>query len=83
MVGFRADGRISDGTLMSENPTKPTAAVERLAYNTRELATAIGISPVSIWRLRQRGLLNPIPGLRHKLFSRAEVDRFLRGTATP
>lgn len=52
---------------------------ERLAYTKRELVDLLGVSPVSIYRLELRGLLRPIPGIRHKLFSVAEVQRFLAG----
>ncbi len=57
--------------------THPTTTVEKLAFNTAELCQAIGVSRVSLYRLEQRGLLHPVPGLRHKLYPRAEVDRFL------
>jgi Helix-turn-helix domain len=65
----------------TEPQLKPTASVEKLAYNTRELCAAIGVSSVTLWRLRQRGLIRPIAGVRHNLFARAEVERFLAGKA--
>jgi hypothetical protein len=49
----------------------------RLAYTIKELSSESGISRVSIYRLEARGLLRPNPALRHKLNSRAEVERFL------
>ena len=65
---------------MDEQPSPhPTPVVEKLAYNTAELCSALGISPVTIWRLNRRGLLRPIYGLRHKLYAKAEVQRFLSG----
>lgn len=36
-----------------------------------------GISPISVRRLVQRKLLKPNRALRHLVFSRAELDRFL------
>ena len=67
---------------MSNHPQlQPTASVEKLAYNTRELSQALGLSTVTLWRLTNRGLLRPIEGLRHKLYSKKEVERFLAGRA--
>ena len=64
---------------MNEQPTHPTATAEKLAYNTAELCSALGLCPTTIWRLNQRGLLRPIPGLRHKIYAKTEVQRFLAG----
>ena len=64
---------------MSEQNNIPASPVQKLAYNTRELAAALGICTVSLWRLEKRGLLRPVPGLRHKIYARTEVDRFLSG----
>jgi hypothetical protein len=68
--------------MKSTNTTIAAAAPEsseRLAYTKAELGAKLSLSPVSIYRLEQRGLLRPIPGIRHKLFSVAEVNRFLAG----
>lgn len=54
-------------------------SVARLVYSKAELCEALQISPVSAWRLEKRGLLMPVPGLRHKIYARAAVDRFLAG----
>ena len=59
--------------------TEHAPKIERLTYTKRELCAALRLSPVSIYRLEVRGLLRPIPGIRHKLFSVAEVTRFLAG----
>lgn len=56
--------------------------VERLTYTKREACIAIGVSEVTLWRLEKKGLLSPIPGLRHKLYSVAALRRFAeRGVA--
>ena len=72
--------------LMQSNETDTTTEaapkLERLAYTKSELGQALGLSPVTIYRLEQRGLLRPVEGIRHKLFSVTEVNRFLaRGAA--
>jgi len=58
------------------DPPKP-----KLAYSAKELATELGISKVSLWRLETRGLLRSMPYFRHKIYSREEVERLLRGQA--
>lgn len=62
------------------NPGGPEGepSLPRLAYTTRQTAEILGVSYVSIHRLVKRGLLRPNRALRHKLFSRAEIERFLR-----
>jgi hypothetical protein len=64
---------------MNAQPIQPTPTVEKLAYSTAELCSALGLCQTTLWRLNQRGLLRAIPGLRHKLYSKAEVQRFLAG----
>jgi predicted site-specific integrase-resolvase len=63
------------------NPeSKPgSQTVEKLAYSAKETCAAIGVSSVTLWRLSQRGSLRPVQGLRHRLFARAEIERFLSG----
>ncbi len=58
-----------------------TVPAQKLAYTLSELCAALGLCRVTLYRLEQRGLLRPVPGIRHKLYSRAEVDRFLNGRA--
>jgi len=52
-------------------------SASRLAFTLRETAGLLGISYVSVHRLIKRGLLRPNRALRHKLVSRAEIERFL------
>jgi len=56
-------------------PTPP----DRLAYNAAEAAAVLGISDTSLWRLEKRGLLKPVKHLRHRIYARTEIERFLRG----
>ena len=51
----------------------------RLAYTKKELCAEIGLSPTTIWRLELLGRIKPVPGMKHKIYSRAEVMRFLAG----
>lgn len=58
-------------------PVKPLR--QKLAYTLAELSVELGISKVSIYRLEARGLLKSLPYLRTKIYTRAEVEKFLRG----
>jgi hypothetical protein len=49
----------------------------RLTYTKAELCKALRLSPTTLWRLEQRGVLLPIAGLRHKIYPVAAVERFL------
>lgn len=55
---------------------RPVATV-RLALTTTEACTALGISSVSLWRLRKRGLIHPVAVLRTLLYPVKELERFL------
>ena len=57
--------------------------VPRLVYTKTELTKALGLSSITIYRLEQRGLLHPVQGIRHKLFTIAEVDSFLARREKP
>lgn len=56
--------------------TEASLAVERIAYNAAEACKALGVSSVTLWRLEKRGVLKPIPGLRHRLYSVESLRRF-------
>lgn len=65
-------------------PPGPTSAAvkpikQKLAYSLAELSVELGVSKVSIYRLEARGLLRSLPYLRTKIYSREEVEKFLRG----
>jgi len=52
---------------------------DRAAYKLDESCQILGgISKMSIYRLVERGLLRPNRALRHLIFSREELMRFLR-----
>lgn len=68
---------------MNRTENIPDAPLERLTYTKAELCKALRLSPTTLWRLEKKGLLEPIPGLRHKIFSRNAVERFIDGKATP
>lgn len=51
--------------------------VERLAYTADQVCAALQISKVTLWRLERRGLLRPVPHLRHKRYSASAITQFL------
>lgn len=58
-----------------------TVPNERLAYTAAETCAALGISATTLWRLERLGLLTPVRHLRHRLYARSEIERFLNSDA--
>jgi hypothetical protein len=59
-------------------PQTPTHGVKPAALKLKEACQYLGgLSPVTLRRLIERGLIKRIPALRHILISVAELDRFL------
>ncbi len=54
----------------------------KLALTRIEAADALDVSPATLDRLVKRGLLRPSRALRRPLFAIAEIERFLRETAS-
>jgi predicted urease superfamily metal-dependent hydrolase len=55
--------------------------VPKLALTREEAAQAIGVHPITISRLTERGLLRPSRATRRPLYPITEIERFLRDTA--
>lgn len=56
-------------------------SIERLAYTTDQTRELLGgISRATLWRLEKRGLLTASKALRTRLYSRADIERFLEAT---
>lgn len=61
---------------------KPTEhSTPRLAYSRLETADILGISAPTVDRLTKRGLLRPSRATRRPLYSKPEIERFLRETS--
>ena len=57
--------------------------IEKKGYKRAEAATYLGISKVTLDRLTKRGLLHPSRALRHPIYIKEDLDRFLRETSEP
>ena len=65
------------------NGTRTKPLVEKMGFKRADAATYLGVTPVTIDRLTKRGLLHPSRALRHPIYSRDDLDRFLRETSEP
>ena len=75
---FSKSGRNGDST---DAETK--IQIEKIGFKRAEAAIYLGVAKVTIDRLTQRGLLHPSRALRHPIYSRDDLDRFLRETPEP
>jgi hypothetical protein len=57
-----------------------SSGLPRLGFTMKETAAILNISYMSVFRLTKRGLLKPSNGLRTKIFSLQEIERYLRDT---
>ena len=63
--------------------TETKARMEKKGYKRAEAATYLGVAKITIDRLTKRGLLHPSRALRHPIYSKDDLDRFLRETSEP
>ena len=54
--------------------------IPKLALTRIEAAQALGITPLTLYRLEKRGLLHPCRATRRPLYAVSELERFLRDT---
>jgi len=74
--------KINENLWSKRNPQSAKVAqrFEKKGFKRAEAAIYLGVTPVTIDRLRKRGLLHPSLALRHPIYSRDDLDRFLRET---
>jgi hypothetical protein len=65
------------------NGLETKTLVEKKGFKRAEAAIYLGVTAVTIDRLRKRGLLHPSRALRHPIYSRDDLDRFLEETSEP
>ena len=54
--------------------------IEKKGFKRAEAAIYLGVAKITIDRLTKRGLLHPSRALRHPIYSKDDLDRFLRET---
>jgi hypothetical protein len=57
--------------------------IEKKGFKRAEAAIYLGVAKITIDRLTKRGLLHPSRALRHPIYSKDDLDRFLRETTGP
>jgi len=67
----------------SSTSTETKIRIEKKGYKRAEAATYLGVAKITIDRLTKRGLLHPSRALRHPIYSKDDLDRFLRETSQP
>ncbi|MBE2283982.1 MAG: helix-turn-helix domain-containing protein [Prosthecobacter sp.] len=65
----------------------PTGAIRasfdvKLCYNVNQTASALGVSPTTVYRLTARGLLKPLRHIRHLAFPVAQLLSLTGGDGT-
>ena len=69
---------------ISANGNRPSDSLIRLekkGFKRAEAATYLGVAKITIDRLTKRGLLHPSRALRHPIYSKDDLDRFLSDTS--
>lgn len=51
----------------------------RLVYTLKQLCAELSLSPDTVYKLEVCGRIKSLPGIRRKIYSRTEVERFLAG----
>ena len=59
---------------------EPTIKEPRLTYTLKQLGGELNVSPATLYRLEARGLIRPLQGIRRKIYTHKEVERFLSET---
>lgn len=63
--------------LPSPNPANPPT--QRLVWQAAELQDSLKVCYSTLWKWEKQGRLKSVPGLRHKIYTTTEVERFLSG----
>ena len=63
--------------------TEAKTRIEKKGFKRAEAAIYLGVAKITIDRLTKRGLLHPSRALRHPIYSKDDLDRFLQETSEP
>ena len=69
--------------MYSSEQDSPGSQPPKLALNRVEAAKAIGVSPATLDRLAQRGLIRPCRATYRPIYWVKELERFLRDNTKP
>ena len=64
----------------TNTPPQAINSAPRLAYTVQEVAEMLAVSPKTIYRLVDRGLLKSSKALRHLRITRQSIEAFLEAT---
>ena len=79
---LKPNGKFSElGHADTSAGTVAKTRIEKKGYKRAEAAIYLGVAKITIDRLTKRGLLRPSRALRHPIYSKDDLDRFLRETA--
>ena len=60
----------------------PERLAEKLAYTAAEVKKLLNVGSTTLWRLKKDGVLMPVHGIRHLIYSRKAIDTFLSREAS-
>jgi excisionase family DNA binding protein len=73
----------SNSNVRTVSPAPLNSGSGRIAYKVNEAAAAIGVTPVTIYRMISRGLLRPYRGLRHPLIPASQLLELIEKGTEP
>jgi hypothetical protein len=73
-------GFVTLSVMVVTKTQEPVSHLSRLGYNRAQAAYLLGISLPTLDRLTARRLLRPSRATRRPIYSREELERFLRET---
>jgi ribosomal protein S20 len=81
---LKTNGQFSNSGRAGDSVSAETKVhIEKKGYKRAEAAIYLGVAKITIDRLTKRGLLHPSRALRHPIYSKDDLDRFLRETSEP
>jgi hypothetical protein len=82
MAMLKDNSRLSEPDRNDDSSeAEPKIHIEKKGFKRAEAAIYLGIAKITIDRLTKRGLLHPSRALRHPIYSKDDLDRFLKETS--
>ena len=81
---LKPNGKFSEpGCAGNSTGTEAKTRIEKKGFKRAEAAIYLGVAKITIDRLTKRGLLHTSRALRHPIYSKDDLERFLRETSEP